>query len=620
MRQLVLCLLALLLGPGPQPAEAQRSSERARSSSGVVTILTDAIADPRSRGALAVQDMAQRVTASGRIRVLPISGQGGVASVRDLLHLRGVDFALLNSDVLAHLDSLGEHPEARRKIRFVTQVYDQKVYLLVHREISSLDALRGRKLAILSAAGASLVTAQTLFQTLRIGVGLRPLGNETVLDDRAFDGLDGALLLGDELPRLKLTPATLGQLHLLPVPLTGLLKESYRRATLDAAELPGRAEPREIETIAVSTLLAVFDWTPSHARYGDIVDFMNAFFAALPELHRQGSPSPWSEADINAQAPGWTRHAAAQPRRILAPSQLAALSRPERLLDVPQRADTATAVAPIAAAAIATSATEPAPPAPRLAIVALDRPPLADPGARSGGLIATLLLRSLAAIEAGPYARPQVEMRKASAAPLSIDDVLADRTIDVLVPWEGVDCERPADLTLASARLCDDALFSDPLMQVVVGAFHPLERAPASGPAPPLDGLTLCVPSDRDLSAPAPAVRAALAARRLTLVRAPSLLDCIGRAQRSEADGFVANELEGRHLLRRLGISSLFRMSDQPFAVRGVHAVVSKKHPSGEAILAAVNRGIDRLGKSEVYGELIREHLIDSWETPAAGR
>src|SRR5262249_44024106 len=104
----------------------------------------------------------------------------------------------------------------------------------------------------------------------------------------------------------------------------------------------------------------------------------------------------------------------------------------------------------------------------KITVLAMGRAPLAEAQLPEGGLIPELLRMSLSRgkLSGG---RSQIEMRWTTAAP--VKSLLSDATIDISLPWDGVDCERPNDLVQTSAVLCDNALYSDPLLEVVVGLF-----------------------------------------------------------------------------------------------------------------------------------------------------
>ena len=113
--------------------------------------------------------------------------------------------------------------------------------------------------------------------------------------------------------------------------MTQALQKAYLPAVIEAQEIPGIAvTERKLDTVAVSTLLTVFDWNLSHSRFHSVKNFIGAFFTAPPELRRQGSALVWRRLDINARPPGWTRHVAADPSRVLPKAQLAELALVQR--------------------------------------------------------------------------------------------------------------------------------------------------------------------------------------------------------------------------------------------------------------------------------------------------
>src|SRR5258705_7175903 len=148
MRRLMVLLvfLGLLATMGASVAQQKAASDVV--GAGAITILTDGIADPQGEVSMAVGQLAQRVSAVGKLRVLPVMGQGGTANVRDLLHLRGVDFAVLNSDILAYVDLFGGYPEAKRRIRYVAPLFDEKVYLIARKRVGSVQDLSKGKVMV----------------------------------------------------------------------------------------------------------------------------------------------------------------------------------------------------------------------------------------------------------------------------------------------------------------------------------------------------------------------------------------------------------------------------------------------------------------------------------------
>jgi uncharacterized protein len=590
----------------PARAQWQRPPDRA----GSVSILTDGIAEPNSRATRAINELAKDI---GNVRVLPIAGHGAAVNVRDLIQLRGVDLAVLNSDIFLFLDQTGQSPAARNHIRYVTHIYNQKVYLLARKEFNTIKDFRGRKLGVLSSGGGSHTTATTLFGLLNIDVALHALGSDASLDDATLERLDGVLLLSDELARVRLSAQARQGLRVLPIGLTPGMRSAYRPAVIEPQELSGVSVAANTETIAVSTLLAVYNWTPSQARFADVSKFSTGLFSALPRL-RQNAGSVWRQADINAQIEGWSRHGAAQPDRALGkrqPAAPAAAEEPTGALPPPVQA------APAAA------------PPTKITVLAMGRAPLADEQLPEGGLIPALLRSSLGKARLGNErlgnerlgnerlggAGSEIELRWTMAAP--VKSLLSDASIDISLPWDGADCERPNDLVQASAVLCDNALYSDPILDVVVGLFTRSDSNFTFDTDESIFGKTICISGDQDVSLLNGLGRSWLSQKRVTAVRQPTLLDCVSAVQTQEVDAFVASDLEGRYVLDRLGLSQHFRMAQRPLGIRGVHAVAPKEHAQASELIAAVNRGLKELKESGAYATIVRSHLTRLWDTRA---
>jgi ABC-type amino acid transport substrate-binding protein len=215
-------------------------------------------------------------------------------------------------------------------------------------------------------------------------------------------------------------------------------------------------------------------------------------------------------------------------------------------------------------------------------------------------------------MEGGPAAA-DMDLRWAKAPLVAIQSLLADPSIDISFPWESADCERPNDLVQASAVLCDNALFTDPILQVVIGLFIPSDRPFRFDTDQSIFGKTICVPNDRDVSTLNANGRNWLSDKRVAVVRRPTLLECVIIVQQREADAFIANDLEGKYLLDRLGLGQLFAMADRPLGTRGVHAIVSRDHAQATAMVTAVNQGLNELKQTEAYAIIVRGHLMPLW-------
>jgi hypothetical protein len=232
---------------------------------------------------------------------------------------------------------------------------------------------------------------------------------------------------------------------------------------------------------------------------------------------------------------------------------------------------------------------EPAPKS-KVRVLAVHAPPLAEEHSPDGGLVLALLSASLGRAEG---AAPESAVRWAKDV-LTADDI-NDATVDFSLPVESANCDRPNELTRTSAVLCDNAVYSDPIFQVVLRLFSLTSGSFKFDTDDSALGKTICLSRDHDASALNANGRNWVSYKRVTVLRRQTVLDCVAAVQAHDADAFVATDLEGTHLLRQLGLAPFYIMQARPLATRGVHAVVSRQHPRSTELINDLNQGLKRL-------------------------
>lgn len=240
----------------------------------------------------------------------------------------------------------------------------------------------------------------------------------------------------------------------------------------------------------------------------------------------------------------------------------------------------------------------------KIRILAITAPPLADEQLPEGGLAVALVGASL--IRAEPSVGADSTVRWIGG----VLDPQALATVDFGLPVDSADCEHPSNLTQSSAVLCDSAVFSDPILQVVLGLFTLSDSAFKFETDDSILGKTICLSHDRDLSPLNGNGRNWAAYKRVSVMRRATLLDCVAAVQAHDADTFVATDLEGTYLLRRLGLTPYFVMQPRPLATTAVHAVVWREHARGADLINALNQGLKRLKESNAYSAIVQKHLI----------
>jgi hypothetical protein len=129
--------------------------------------------------------------------------------------------------------------------------------------------------------------------------------------------------------------------------------------------------------------------------------------------------------------------------------------------------------------------------------LSVSTPPLADEQMPEGGLAVALVKASLGRSAGGAGAKAEVRWIKGRLSP----EVLSDPTVDLFLPVESADCDQPNALTHASAVVCDHALYSEPILQVVLGLFSLTKDSFKFDTDDSILGRTVCVWREGDLAA-----------------------------------------------------------------------------------------------------------------------
>jgi len=252
----------------------------------------------------------------------------------------------------------------------------------------------------------------------------------------------------------------------------------------------------------------------------------------------------------------------------------------------------------------------------KVRVLAVARTPLADEHLAEGGLIVALARASLAQSGSGGYAGADLDLQWVKAAPTP--PLLDAARIDVALPVEGPDCDQPNSLTQSLAVLCDSAVFSDALLQIVVGLFTPADSTFKFDTDQAILGKTICVVQDDDVASLNGNGRSWLSLKQVTVMRRATLLDCVAEVQVRTAHAFAATDLEGRFLLTRLGLAQAFMMQPRPLATRGVHAVVSREGAKADELIGAINRGLKKLKESGAHAAIVQKHMAHLWDGSAS--
>ena len=639
--------------PGKRPASQNRiiplpadglllGQSKNEANAGTVTLMTQRVlSGPLMTAALDLSTLLDEGERFEKMRVLPVIARGKMQNLWDMLYLGGIDLAFLQTDTLEYLKDDPQIASIKRKVRYITVMFSEEISIVARSEINSLKDLAGKKVSINAKGTASAVTAPLIFKRLGIPAILEHEESNIAIERMRTGDLAAHVFLLAK-PARPVAQLKGDGLRILPIPFTSDFEQLYLPSKLTSTDYPNLIPPgQEVETIAVGNILAVFNWPEGSERYRKVARFVDAFFSRFLELHKPGFSPKWRDVNIMAEVPGWTRFKPAQDwldkradqeKRIAEkfkayvreiPGQRESASETELFRQFLEwRGTRLLPSRPAEPALLERTPVALLPPdkpveKPKIRVLAAGRAPLAEQSLPDGGLITALVSSSLGKAGQGDATPSEIDVLWAKSAQAPIQSLLNDRSIDISLPWEKADCERPNDLVQASAVLCDNALYSDAILQVVIGLFTLSDSAFKFDTDESVFGKTICVPQDRDVTALNENGRNWLSGKRVAALRQPTLVDCISAVQKGEADAFIANDLEARYTIGRLGLGSLFRMAERPLATRGVHAIVSKEHAHASQLIDAVNRGLKQLKQGDAYAAILRQHLMRLWDARA---
>src|SRR5215472_1789595 len=254
------------------------------------------------------EDLANVIDDGATRRVLPVVGKGAVQNLTDLKLLRGIDMAILQSDVLDYVKQQNLFPGIEYWATYITKLYNEEFHLLARPEIKTISDLTNKKVNVDLRIAGTAVTAARLFDLLKISV--------TTTNDDQQVGLD-KLRRGELAAMAFVTakPAPIfrelgGQdgLHFLTIPLNPAVTAAYIPTRLTAADYPALVpQDQSVDTVAVGAVLMAANLQIGGERYRNLVNFVDAFFTGFQSLLDPGHHPKWREVNITAELPGWRR-------------------------------------------------------------------------------------------------------------------------------------------------------------------------------------------------------------------------------------------------------------------------------------------------------------------------
>jgi uncharacterized protein len=262
-----------------------------------------------------VDEMARVVQDGDNMRVMPFISQGSATNLEDLLYLRGIDVVVTQADVFEFFRKQRGTPNLEQRVHYIFRFPPSETHILARKEIRRMEDLRGKKVHFGSDGAAGTLTGPIIFQRLGIQVQQvdgsmdNPTGMQKVLSGE----IDAVVRVTPKpVQYVSSIPASSG-LHLVPIPFSAKFGDYYALGDFTSEDYPNIVpEGSRVDTIAVPSVLAVYNWPKDNERYRVVERFVQRLFANWDKLLQPPNHPKWKDINLAATVEGWTRFAVAE--------------------------------------------------------------------------------------------------------------------------------------------------------------------------------------------------------------------------------------------------------------------------------------------------------------------
>ncbi len=258
-------------------------------------------------------EIAKVLDDGDNLRVLPILGYGAASNLEDLLYLRGVDVALTQSDVFEFFKTQRQTPRLEKRVQYLIRLYNTELHILAGPNIKNIADLRGKKVSFGPAGNSATLTGPIIFQRLGVKVEELLIDHTASLEALKKGEISAIVrVVGKPIEPLAKLPADSG-LHFLSIPSMKLFDDIYTIGELNHGDYPNLIPAGEkVETIAVPTVLAVYNWPRGSDRFKRLEKFTRALLTKFDRFQGSSFHPKWKEINLAATLPGWQRFSVAE--------------------------------------------------------------------------------------------------------------------------------------------------------------------------------------------------------------------------------------------------------------------------------------------------------------------
>ena len=278
--------------------------QRDRVNAGTVGIISGGVTGTYIRIA---SDLSNALDDGYEHRVLAILGKGSIRNIEDLLLLRGIDIAIVQSDVLDFYRNSGLYAGIEDRVHYITKLYNEEVHLLARSDFAQVGDLSGRKVNFGTQGSGTFMTASIIFDSLNIDAEVTTFPEPLALEKLRQGEIDALVFVGGRPLNLLLQVTKDDNLRLLSIP-PDQVEGAYIATALNDTDYPELIDAdAAVPTVAVGAVMAAYNWPADHPRHAKVKRFVDRFFTSFPAFQQAPYHPKWQEVDLRVELPAWQR-------------------------------------------------------------------------------------------------------------------------------------------------------------------------------------------------------------------------------------------------------------------------------------------------------------------------
>jgi len=258
-------------------------------------------------------DLAFVLDDGDNLRVLPVLGKGAGQNAYDIRFLKGIDLGFVRTDTLQQLREDKRLSNIERHITYIARLFNDELHVIANRDVGDIRQLAGKKVSFDVKGSGTDYTGRSMFRAIGVEIEANNVDQPTAFEMLKRGELAAVVSVAAKPVAVVADFDPQGRFHLVPVPYVDPVADQYLPADLTKQDYPKLVDgDSPVNTLAVGTILAAYNWPEKTDRYQRIARFIDAFFSKFDDFTRPPRHPKWKEVNLTATVTGWKRFPAAQ--------------------------------------------------------------------------------------------------------------------------------------------------------------------------------------------------------------------------------------------------------------------------------------------------------------------